>query len=62
MSLKISQGKQIEGATVFEGNPTQLRKIQCPGCQQVAQVTRDANNKPICYCGSCGRTFKSIPM
>jgi len=60
---KEKAGKPIPGTNkvAVQGDPTQLRKIRCPACQQVAVASQDANGVFVATC-TCGRSFRSTPL
>lgn len=60
---KKRPAQQVPGTSrsVVEGDPMQMRKLRCPGCQQLTSVSQDAQGKSVAKC-SCGRTFSSRPM
>lgn len=59
---KDQTGKMIPGTNKIatKGDPLQMKKMRCPGCQQIATVSIDAKGT-VATC-TCGRTFRSIPF
>lgn len=59
---KITTGKSVGDVVVLQGDPTQMRKIRCPGCQGIAKTEKDAQGKSINACTTCGRKWRSVKM
>lgn len=55
-------GQKVGDVVVIQGDPTQMRKIRCPGCQNLAVVQKDGNGRVICICPACKRRFRSNKM
>lgn len=56
-------GREVPGTNlvVTKGDPTQMRKMRCPGCQKMATATQDTKGQFVAVC-MCGRTFTCRPM
>lgn len=62
--IKIGKGgTSIPGSDkiAVKGNPQQMRKIRCPGCQQLAVTQRNEKGQIVATC-NCGRSFISKAM
>lgn len=59
MAKNHRKGVQIGDVVVLQGDPTQMRKIRCPGCTTLCVVKKDKTGKEVCVCSKCNRVFVS---
>jgi hypothetical protein len=59
---RITKGTKVGDVVVLQGDPQQMRKIRCPGCQGVAVTEKDNTGRAINSCTTCGRKWRSVKM
>jgi DNA-directed RNA polymerase subunit RPC12/RpoP len=58
--MGVTTGTKLpDGTVVLKGDPQQMRKITCMGCQEEAKLITRPDGKRIYKCVACGREWRA---